>query len=104
MGITEEFGSLLLISNNAFYGVKKLFYYQGISKAKLEFNMDAEISFQFLHQLASIVKKVVLNVLFFALYFPSVQYLHVLQDPKSYVTYPTAQVQPNSQVTDISSN
>ena len=36
------------------------------------------------------------------LYLFLVQYLHVLQDSKHYMTHPTVQVQPNSQVTDIS--
>ena len=31
----------------------------------------------------------------------SAQYLHVLQDSKDYKTHPTAQVQSNSQITDI---
>ena len=35
------------------------------------------------------------------LYLYSVQYLHVLQDTKRYIIHPTAQVQTNSQVTDI---
>ena len=34
-------------------------------------------------------------------YLYSAQYLHVLQDSKHYVTHPTTQVQPTSQVTDI---
>ena len=36
---------------------------------------------------------------FFYLY--SAQYLHILQDSKRYMTHPTAQVQSNSQITDI---
>ena len=35
------------------------------------------------------------------LYLYSAQYLHVLQDLKHYMTHPTAQVQPNSQLTDF---
>ena len=35
------------------------------------------------------------------LYLYPVQYLHVLQDSKCYLTYSTVQVQPNSQVTGI---
>ena len=40
-------------------------------------------------------------LIFFVLYLYFVQYLHVLQDSKCHLTPPTAQVQPNSQVTDI---
>ena len=36
------------------------------------------------------------------LYLYSAQYLHVLQDSKSYTTHPTVQVQSNSQITDFS--
>ena len=36
-----------------------------------------------------------------ALYRIYLQYLHVLQDSKHYMTHPTAQVHRNSQVTDI---
>ena len=35
------------------------------------------------------------------LYLYLAQYLHVLQDSKSYMTLPTVQVQSNSQITDI---
>ena len=35
-------------------------------------------------------------------YLHRLQYLHVLQESKRYVTHPTAQVQPKFQVTDIS--
>ena len=38
------------------------------------------------------------------LYLYSVHYLHVLQDSKHYMTHPTAQVHPKSQVTDIPLN
>ena len=51
------------------------------------------------HQITSSSKQVALNVLY--LYIYSVQYLHVLQDSKHYVTYLTLQGQYNSQITDI---
>ena len=35
------------------------------------------------------------------LYLYSVQYLHVMQDSKAYMTHPTVQVQSKSQITDI---
>ena len=38
---------------------------------------------------------------YIVLYLYSVQYLHIVQDSKHYITNLTAQVQPNSQVTDI---
>ena len=38
---------------------------------------------------------------YLSLYSYSVQYLHVLQDSKRYMTHSTAQVQSNSQITDI---
>ena len=39
--------------------------------------------------------------LYCIVYLYSVQYLHVLQDSKCYMTHLTAQVQSNSQITDI---
>ena len=41
------------------------------------------------------------STIYIVLYLYSAQYLHELQDSKHYMTYPTAQVQPKSQVTDI---
>ena len=44
------------------------------------------------------------NNIFMYLYLYSVQYLHVLQDSKHYMTHPTVRVQSNSQITDIPLN
>ena len=38
---------------------------------------------------------------FCILYLYLAYYLHMLQDSKCYLTHPTVQVQPNSQITDI---